>query len=92
MRDFIFVLMILLMVLGFGIAIKSDACGAEPNRSYITNTHRQVIGDVYNPGHGKPAQIRDKHRRVIGHIEGNGTITDKNRRPVGNVKGLGNGR
>ncbi len=34
----------------------------------ITNTSRQKIGDVYNPGHGRRVQIRDTSRRIIGYI------------------------
>ncbi len=45
-----------------------------PSTSWaITNTSRQRIGDVYNPGHGRRVQIRDTSRRIIGHIERDGT-------------------
>ena len=54
-----------------------------PTRSYIVNTHRQKVGDIYDPGHGRRVQIRDTSRRIIGYIERDGDITDKRRRKVG---------
>ncbi len=63
---------------------KKDA----PTRSYITNTHRQIVGDLYGPGHGQRIQIRDKHRRIIGYIERDGTITTTRRQPVANIEAL----
>ncbi len=51
----------------------------------ITNDRRQVIGDVYDPGHGRRLQIRDNRRRIIGYIESDGTVTDKRRRKVGKI-------
>ncbi len=44
--------------------VASDAMAAE--RYKITNDRRQVIGDVYDPGHGGRLQIRDSRRRIIG--------------------------
>lgn len=34
----------------------------------ITNTHRQRVGDIYDPGHGR-LQIRNNSRQIIGYIE-----------------------
>ena len=48
----------------------------------ITNTSRQRIGDVYNPGRGRRLQIRDTSRRIIGHIEADGMVTNTSRQPV----------
>lgn len=48
----------------------------------------RVIGDIYDPGTGGRLQIRDKHRRIIGYIEGDGDVTDKRRRKVGKVESL----
>ena len=36
-----------------------------PTRAYITNTHRQIVGDLYSPGGGqrvrtKRLQLRDR--------------------------------
>ena len=55
---------------------------ATPTRSYITNTHRQKVGDLYDPGHGRRLQIRDNDRRIIGYIERDGTVTNTRRQPV----------
>ncbi len=35
------------------------ATASIPTRSYITNQHRQKVGDLYDPGHGRRVQIRD---------------------------------
>lgn len=59
-----------------------------PTRSYITNTHRQIVGDLYDPGHNRRIQIRDTDRRIIGYIERDGSITNTNRQPVGSIEAL----
>lgn len=59
-------------------------CG--PTTRTITNEHRQKVGDIYNPGHGRRLQIRDNRRRIIGYIERNGTITNTRRQKVGTIK------
>ena len=57
-----------------------------PSTSWaITNTSRQRLGDVYNPGHGRRVQIRDTSRRIIGYIERDGTATNTSRQPVGPI-------
>ncbi len=54
-----------------------------PSTSWaITNTHRQRLGDVYNPGSGRRLQIRDNSRRIIGYVERDGTVTNTHRQPV----------
>ncbi|MEE9207411.1 MAG: hypothetical protein V3U67_03390 [Gemmatimonadota bacterium] len=63
---------------------KADA----PTRSYITNQHRQKVGDLYKPGSGQRVQIRDTSRRIIGYIELDGTITNPSRQKVGSVEAL----
>jgi hypothetical protein len=65
------------------LLVASDAMAGE--RYTITNDRRQVIGDVYDPGHGRRLQIRDNHRRIIGYIEKDGDVTDKRRRKVGKI-------
>ncbi len=60
-----------------------------PTRSYITNTHRQKVADVYDPGHGQRLQIRDRHRRIIGFIEADGSITNPSRQKKGSIESLG---
>lgn len=62
-------------------------CGGEQSvkkRTYIHNTSRQIIGDLYDPGTGR-IQIRDTSRRIVGYIERNGRITNTSRQRVGAV-------
>lgn len=54
-----------------------------PTRSLITNTHRQRVGDLYDPGHGRRIQVRDTSRRIIGYIERSGRITNTHRQKIG---------
>ncbi len=53
-------------------------------RTYITNTHRQIVGDLYNPGTGR-IQIRDTSRRIVGYIERSGRITNTHRQKIGEI-------
>lgn len=59
---------------------KDDA----PKRTYITNTHRQRVGDLYDPGTGR-IQIRDTSRRIVGYIERSGRITNPHRQKIGEI-------
>ncbi len=52
---------------------------ATPTRRAITNTSRQIIGDLYDPGHGRRVQIRDTSRRIVGYLERDGTVTNTSR-------------
>ncbi len=54
----------------------------------ITNTSRQRLGDVYNPGHGRRLQLRDNSRRIIGYIEADGRVTNTSRQRVGTIEAL----
>ncbi len=57
-----------------------------PSTSWaITNTSRQRLGDIYNPGHGRRIQIRDTSRRIIGYIERDGTVTNTSRPRIGTL-------
>lgn len=56
-----------------------------PTRTYITNIHRQKVGDLYNPGHGRRIQIRDTSRRIVGYIERSGRITNTHRQKKGQL-------
>ena len=69
---------------------KGDAAStpAPGERRAITNTSRQRLGDVYNPGHGRRVQIRDNSRRIIGYVEADGTITNTSRQRVGTIEAL----
>ncbi len=57
-------------------------------RSHITNTSRQIVGDLYDPGHGRRIQIRDTDRRIIGYIERDGRITNPSRQPAASIEAL----
>ncbi len=64
----------------------STASTPAPSTSWaITNTHRQRLGDIYNPGGGRRVQIRDNSRRIIGYIERDGTVTNTHRQKVGTL-------
>lgn len=67
---------------------RDNATASTPSRSYITNTHLQRIGDIYNPGGGRRIQIRNNARQIIGYIEPDGSITNKHRQKILNVEGL----
>ena len=54
-------------------------------RHRITNTHRQIVGDIYDPGTGGRLQIRNNHRQILGYIERDGTITNRSRQPVAEI-------
>ena len=64
----------------------STASTSTPTRSYITNTHRQNVGDLYDPGYGRRLQIRNNHRQIIGYIEHDGTVTNTSRQPVAEIE------
>ncbi len=51
----------------------------------ITNTYRQRLGDVYNPGSGRRLQIRDNSRRIVGYVERDGSVTNTHRQKVGTL-------
>jgi hypothetical protein len=62
-------------------------CKAEvqaKKRTYITNTHRQKVGDLYGPGTGR-IQIRNNHRQIIGYVESDGSITNTQRQKIGEI-------
>ncbi len=64
----------------------SSTASPAPSTSWaITNTSRQRLGDVYNPGHGRRLQLRDNDRRIIGYIERDGTVTNTHRQKVGTL-------
>ena len=57
-----------------------------PSTSWaITNTSRQRLGDVYNPGGGRRLQLRDNDRRIVGYVERDGTVTNAHRQKVGTI-------
>jgi hypothetical protein len=65
-------------------------CKADAStRNYITNNSRQVVGDLYNPGHGRRTQIRNNSRQILGYVERDGTITNPSRQKIGSVESLG---
>ena len=71
-----------------GACLMSYCKDKAPTRSYVTNTHRQIVGDLYSPGGGQRIQIRDTSRRIIGYVELDGSITNTRRQPVANIETL----
>ena len=67
---------------------QNDCTGSSstPTRSYLVNTHRQKVGDLYDPDHGRRVQIRNNHPQIIGYIERDGTVTNTSRQPVANAE------
>ena len=63
---------------------KNQIVGPSKTRA-ITNTHRQRVGDIYDPGHGRRLQIRNNSRQIIGYIERDGSVTNTHRKKVGDV-------
>ena len=59
-----------------------------PTRSPITNNSRQIVGDLYDPGHGRRVQIRNISGQVLGFIETDGTVTNRSRQPVAKIEVL----
>lgn len=57
---------------------------AASKRASITNTHRQIIGDLYDSGTGR-VQIRDTSRRIVGYIERSGRVTNISRQRIGKI-------
>jgi len=88
--------LLLILVIVAVVLVRNDAHGAclmsycktetaAPTRSYIANTHRQIVADIYTPGHGRRIQIRDTNRRIVGYIEADSTITNTNRQRIGQI-------
>ena len=65
-------------------------CAGE--RAKLLDGRKLRVGDIYNPGHGRRLQIRNKHRQILGYIEPSGKITDRHRRKVGSIEGLTTGK
>lgn len=69
-------------------------CGASastptPSTRVITNTARQRLGDLYDPGPGRRLQIRNNARQILGYIEKpSGRITNTSRQEIGNIESL----
>ena len=59
---------------------------APGERRAITNTSRQRLGDLYDPGYGRRVQIRDTARRILSYIEKDGTITNTHRQRAGTLE------
>ena len=63
-----------------------NICAGE--RAKLLDSRKLKTGDIYNPGHGRRLQIRNKHRQILGYIEPSGKITDTRRRKVGSIESL----
>jgi hypothetical protein len=90
MRTLIFtILAVLLLASPASAACVLSYCKKDaPTRSYITNPSRQIVGDLYDPGHGRRVQIRNNSRQILGYIERDGTITNRSRQKVGTIERL----
>ena len=90
MRTLIFtILAVLLLATPASAKCIMSYCKKEaPTRSYITNTHRQIVGDLYDPGHNRRVQIRNNARQIIGYITKDATITNTRRQTVLEVEAL----
>lgn len=81
----------LLFLLGSCMSPPANSCvlahckDKASTRTYIINTHRQKIGDLYQPGSGQRTQIRDTSRRIIGYIEMDGSVTNTHRQKKGQI-------
>ncbi len=71
------------LICAVALLVAFEAMAAEKHK--IRNDRNQLIGDFYDPGHGRRLQIRDNRRRIIGYVERDGTVTDKRRREVGKI-------
>ena len=60
-----------------------NICAGERAKTY--DARKLWTGDIYNPGHGRRLQIRDKRLKVLGYIEPSGKVTDKRRRRIGKI-------
>lgn len=90
-----FILLVVFLALYFVLGPPKPASGAcvlshckteqtVKMRTYITNTHRQKVGDLYDPGTGR-IQIRDTFRRIVGYIERSGRVTNTHRQKTGEI-------
>ena len=68
----------------YGQCAMSYCTDKAPTRSYVTNIHRQKVGDLYSVP-GQRTQIRDRFRRIIGYVEMDGTITNTHRQKKGQL-------
>ncbi len=69
----------------YGQCILSHCKDTASTRTYITNTHRQKVGDIYTVP-GQRTQIRDRHRRILGYIILKGILTNLHRQKKGQIK------
>ena len=87
---FLFVLLILFGNIGpaRGACLMSYCQESAPERSYVRNNWnngRQIIGDLYDPGHGRPIQIRNTSRQITGYIDAYSRVLDTHRREKGTI-------
>lgn len=75
--------LVILCTIVFIVVAAKEARGVERYRIY--DTERNIQGDIYDPGHNRRLQIRDKDRNIIGYIEADGTLTDNRRRELGHI-------
>lgn len=57
----------------------------QQTRTTIRNDRGQRVGDLYDPGHSRPLQVRDNHGRVRFLIEDDGELVNKSGQRIGNL-------
>ena len=94
-RDIILLLALAAFLIWFDTSPARGACvlsyckskaTTTQTRTYITNTHRQIVGDLYDPGTGR-VQIRDTSRRIVGYVERSGRVTNTHHQKIGEING-----
>ncbi len=64
-RTLIFTTLAVLLATPASAACLMSYCKKEaPTRSYIVNNHRQIVGDLYDPGYNRRIQIRDLNEAI----------------------------
>ena len=80
------------LLIHIGPAAAGERCPlgiCDGQRAKTFDARKLRTGDIYNPGHGRRLQIRNKNLRILGYIEvPSGKVTDRQRRKVGSVEGL----
>ncbi len=83
----------LALFLFFIFMVEAHACAMSycqddaPERTYVRSnweSGRQIVGDLYDPGHGRPIQIRNNSRQIIGTIDDR-KVLDEARRILGEI-------
>ena len=85
---FLFVLLVILfgnIDPAAGACVMSYCKDGAPERVYVRSnweSGRKIVGDLYDPGHGRPVQIRNNRRQIIGYLDNRGNVIDTRRRTI----------